>query len=489
MNRPQDGVLYPLYQPFRQSQGSYPTPATQRDIAWFERARIGMFVHWNHCTVAPGEISWVMKDGTLSLAEYQAMAQTKPIWEVQAHGLTMAAYEGMAELFNPVEFSAERWVAMARDAGFNYLLMVVKHHDGFAMWDTRTSKYKITNTPFKRDVCREIADACHRAGMRLGWYYSPADWWHPASREGDWDTYVAYMQEQLRELMTGYGTIDFLAFDYWSPACDHPSWPDFYRELRRLCPHYLHNRSTPWAIGDYECMEHVVPYVRQRDSTADSGIAVDEYRSGMTCAAPFEVMTCLQGGRWSYEFGKAISLKSLISLLIDAAACGGNLTLNVTPDALGRIPSAQIERLREFAAWMRIHGETLVGTNSGPFPPVLVNRTADADPRSMAPAMFGGGALRNKDSRCVIGCTSSGSRMYLHVLEWSGATILVLPGVADRVVSCRILGKGPVVMLRAGTDLRLTIPEADHDLPDTVIVVELDGPADQITDLRAPRFG
>ena len=221
-----------------------------------------------------------------------------------------------------------------------------------------TRPYKITNTPFKRDVCREIADACHKAGMRLGWYYSPTDWWHPASRAGDWDAYSAYMQEHLRELMTEYGTVGFLAYDFWSPVCKHPSWPKFYQESRHLCPHFIHNRNTPWPIGDYECMEHTVPYFRKKSSTVNAGIVIGDYRGRLTCDAPFEVMDCIQAGRWSYEFGKAMPLKSMIFKLVDAAASGGNLNLNVTPDSMGRIPAAQVERLQEIRAWMRTHGET-----------------------------------------------------------------------------------------------------------------------------------
>ncbi len=487
---PQDGVPYPLYEPFLQSQGTYPTPAAARDVAWFERARLGMFIHWNHCTVAPAEISWVMKKGSQTLSEYQELAKTLPIWEVQERGLSMAAYEGMAQLFNPVEFSADEWVSLARAAGMNYMLLVVKHHDGFAMWDTKTSDYKITNTPFKRDVCREIADACHKAGMRLGWYYSPTDWWHPASRAGDWDAYAAYMQEHLRELMTEYGTVDFLAFDFWSPVCKHPSWPTFYQELRRLCPHHIQNRSTPWSIGDYECIEHVVPYFRnKKGSTANSGIVTGEYRSRMTCDAPFEVMDCIQGGRWSYEFGKAVPLKSIINNLVDAATSGGNLTLNVTPDSLGRIPPAQVERLQEIGAWMRTHGETIVGTNHGPCPPLLVEKTETAGPRTMAPEMFGGSPLRQKGSRCAVGCTNVGSRIYIHVLDWLGSTSLVVPNVADRVLSCRLLGSGPVITRREGNALRIMISEPERAILDTVIVLELDGPAIDIDGLQTLGLG
>ena len=451
---PQTGVPYPLYDCFLDDQGTYPTPATMEDRAWFERARLGMFVHWNHSSVAACEISWAMHH----------------------QGMEMAEYEALATRFNPVDFSADAWVELAQEAGMGYLLLVVKHHDGFAMWDTRTSDYKITNTPFGRDVCREIADACHRAKMPLGWYYSPADWWHPASRAADWDTYVPYMQAQLRELMTEYGQIDFLAFDYWSPACMHASWAEFYRELRGLCPHFLHSRNTPWAIGDYEVMEHRSPYFRDPHSTTLSGITAGPgFTSRMTCAAPFEVLLSIQPRRWSFATGDAKPLDECVRALVDAAGSGGNLTLNVTPNASGVIPAPQAQRLRELGAWMATHGQAIVGTQGGPLPPLLAY---EADTASGADAldMLGSGGVRPPHTRCRVSCTSAGQRLYLHVIKEPTDLALVLPTeVATHIVSCHLLNGDPLPTIIRDDALWITLPRSE---PDLVIVVNLSVPAE-----------
>ena len=460
---PQLGVPYPLCDCFVNRQGTYPAPADPADVAWFDRARLGMMVHWNHSSVDAREISWGMKfpDG------------------LGRPRIAMADYIALADRFNPAGFSAEAWVDLAKTAGMGYLLMVVKHHDGFAMWDTRTSHYKITRTPFRRDVCREVADACHRAGMPLGWYYSPADWWHPASRAADWDTYVPCMQEHIRELMTGYGTIDFLAFDYWSPGCNHPSWEGFYRELRRLCPHYLHSRNTPWALGDYEVMEHGAPYFRDSGSDAWSGIgAPGGFSSRMTCADPFEALVSIQPRRWSYWNGAAKPLATCVSALVDCATHGGNLTLNVTPDLLGHIPPEQTQRLREIGAWMSTHGEAIVGTRGGPLLPILVRDSSDPAASASVPEVLGGGGVRPKDTRCLAGCTSAGKRLYIHV--WPGLHDPMLelpPEVAEAAISCRRLGGGPVPYRQVEGGLHLRVPQDQAQAPITTVVIELAVPA------------
>ncbi|MFC1463027.1 alpha-L-fucosidase [Verrucomicrobiota bacterium] len=455
-----EGVPYGLFDCFMQREGIFPVRSAPRDVEWFDRSRLGMFVHWNHSSVAAREISWCMH----------------PDWQP----MPPVEYEALARRFNPTSFNADEWVALAREVGMGYLLMVVKHHDGFAMWDTQTSDYKITRTPFGRDVCAEIADACHKAGMRLGWYYSPADWWHPASRAARWDEYVPCMQTHLRELLTRYGTVDMLAFDFWSPAVLHPSWDGFYRELRRLCPRLIFSRNTPWADGDYEVFEHSVPYVRRPGSTESTGIeASNGYVSRMTCSAPFEVLRTLQCQGWSYRDGSARPLADVVRLLVDAAGSGGNLTLNVTPDASGRIPSAQVERLGELGAWMRMYGETVNGTVNGPLPPLLKLKSDPTKGATETPAMLGGAGRRPHGATASVTTTCVGRRVYVHVLDWMGAAELALPGLAGHVVTCRLVG-GVAVRIAAAA-----VPRAD---PDTVIALELDIMATDLSIAEPPQL-
>jgi len=468
-DNPQEGVPYRIYDCFLDLTGDYPVPIAPKYIEWFERSRLGMFVHWNHSSLVPTEISWAM------------YAEKKP-------GMPMKEYENLAKRFNPVSFNAAEWVRLAQEAGMAHILVVVKHHDGFAMWDTKVSDYKITNTPFKRDYCAEIAEACHKAGMRYGFYYSPADWWHTASRAADWDGYVGYMQEQLRELVTSYGDIDMLAMDFWSPACNHKSWTEFYKELRKLAPRTIFSRNTPWAIGDFEVVEHFVPYVRTPGSSELSNITSNNnFKSRMNRSALFETYLSVQQSGWSYNNGSAIPLNKIVNQLVDTAGCGGNLTLNITPDSNGKVPPAQVELLQNIGKWMRENGETIIGTSGTHLEPAMVISDQERQ-GSEVPVMLGEAGSRPKKSRCVIANTGVGKRLYIHVLDWMGKETISVPIPGDQLVDCRIKGGGALLTKRMEGEIRITVPEYLHQPMDTIIVLELASPVSDIRINKAPGF-
>src|ERR1035437_1011974 len=166
-------------------------------MKWWTDARFGLFIHWDMSSVAGTEISWSRQS-----------ARPLDVDKVPAGYVEDPAYDNLYQRFNPTKFNATEWARLAQAAGMNYIVFTAKHHGGFCMWDTKLTSYSIMNTPFKRDVVKELADACHQAGLPFGLYYSPRDWHHPDYGVGDNRQYNAYMKGQLTELLTHYGKID-----------------------------------------------------------------------------------------------------------------------------------------------------------------------------------------------------------------------------------------------------------------------------------------
>ena len=188
------GTLLPAQTPPQETPEQY-----QQRMAWWQQARFGMFIHWGPVSLKGTEIGWSRggeRRGTGGTGE-----------------IPVEVYDNLYKQFNPVQFNAQEWVAIAKDAGMKYLVFTTRHHDGFSMFDSALTDYKITNSPFGRDVVRELADACHEAGLRLGFYYSPPDWHHPDYRTENHARYIEYLHGQIRELCTNYGRIDILWFD------------------------------------------------------------------------------------------------------------------------------------------------------------------------------------------------------------------------------------------------------------------------------------
>ena len=308
-------------------------PPLEQRAEWFRHDRFGMFVHWGlYSAIGKGE--WVQDTGKIPLEEYVKLAPE----------------------FNPDKFDAVAWVAQAKRAGQKYIVITTKHHDGFCMFDSKLTDYKITNTPFGRDICKELADECRKQGMKLGFYYSIMDWHHPdyvpvrkwergkRSTEGaDFDRYVDYMRGQLRELMTGYGPIVTLWFDggweHKSPE-DKKAFKEIIDMVRQLQPNILVNDRADIG-GDYKTPEQFIPA---------TGVLDDEGRPAM-----WEVcMTMTTGhgsfpptGWWGYDKNETVfkPTEELLHKLVDVVSKGGNFLLNVGPEPSGRIRPEEAERL------------------------------------------------------------------------------------------------------------------------------------------------
>src|SRR5450631_3513951 len=178
------------------------TRTHEEALKWFQDARFGLFIHWDMSSVAGTEISW-------------SRGGTKPldITGDPAGYVEDTAYDNLYKRFNPTKFNAEQWVRTAKNAGMKYIVFTAKHHGGFCMWNTQYTDYSIMHTAFGRDVVKELSEACHKAGLGFGIYYSPRDWHNPDYGIGDNRKYIDYMNGQLRELLTNYGKVDILWWD------------------------------------------------------------------------------------------------------------------------------------------------------------------------------------------------------------------------------------------------------------------------------------
>lgn len=210
------------------------TPAQRaKRMAWFEDARFGMFIHWGLYAVPAGE--WKGK-AVPGIGE----------WIMETAKIPPSEYEPLAKQFNPVQFNADEWVRIAKDAGMKYIVITSKHHDGFGLWPSALGDWNIRRTPFQRDPLKELSDACRKAGIRLCFYHSIMDWHHPdwgtrrpwydlPAGEPDMDRYVEYMKGQLKELITRYGPLGILWFDgEWERAWTHERAVDLYNYVRSL---------------------------------------------------------------------------------------------------------------------------------------------------------------------------------------------------------------------------------------------------------------
>ncbi len=379
------------------SRAAESLPLDQR-AQWFRQDRFGMFIHWGVYSVI-GRGEWIQDTGKIPLKEYE---QNYP-------------------KFNPVQFDADRWVGQAKQAGQRYIVITTKHHDGFCMFDSKLSDYTIMHTPVKRDVCKELSEACRQQGLKLGFYYSIMDWHHPdytprrpwekdrTTDGADFDRYVEYMRGQIRELMTNYGEIAVLWFDGgWERTApeDLQKFRDIIAMARQLQPKMLVNNRANIA-GDFETPEQFIPA---------TGVVDKEGRPAL-----WEVCLTMTTGHgsfaptawWGYDRHETVfkPADQLIQTLIDVVSKGGNLLLNVGPAPEGVIRPEESERLAAVGRWMERHAEAIYETQASPF--------------RLLP--FFGRATRK------------GKLLYVHVFDWPQDRQLVLPGLKDAPLEAYML--------------------------------------------------
>lgn len=321
---------------------------------WFDEARFGMFIHWDHASQQGFEISWPLVGGTSG--------------NVMPHcqSVEVDRYHASAKTFDPSKWDPKALMALARDAGMRYAILTTKHHSGYALFHSEHAPFGIAGSPYGRDIVREYAEAVREAGLRLGFYFSLSDWTHPdypAFREehkpyrfgqsppkpdGEtWARFTEAMFGQIRDLLTNYGHVDILWFDGgWERSAEDWRAAELEAMIRELQPGILINDRLPGANADYRTPEQFVP-AAPPEGRWESCMTMNE--------------------SWGYN-PSDVDYKSprrLIHTLCEVAAKGGNLLLNVSPRGDGTLPEEQLSRLDEVAAWMRANGESIHGAQPG----------------------------------------------------------------------------------------------------------------------------
>jgi alpha-L-fucosidase len=329
-------------------------------IAWFQEARFGMFIHWGLYSI-PARGEWVRSWERISNEDYQ------PFFEE----------------FNPSDYDPKAWARAAREAGMRYAVFTAKHHDGFCLFDSKLTDYKSTNTPAGRDLVREYLEAFRAEGLKVGLYFSIIDWHHPdfphygdrqhPERDNeafrgvrhDFDNYLRYMHGQVEELVTGYGRIDLMWFDFSYDHMTGETWraTDLVRMIRRHQPHMIMDNRLEVSgegfgsllsgqpkeyAGDYVSPEQIIPPEGVLDINGKP--------------VPWEACVTMNN-HWGYterdKFFKPAPM--LIRKLVECVSKGGNLLLNVGPDARGMIPEQSLDILRQIGRWMKRNGESIYG--------------------------------------------------------------------------------------------------------------------------------
>jgi alpha-L-fucosidase len=409
------------------SQSYQPSEANMKAREWFQNARFGMFIHWGVYSVL-GDGEWVMNNRKMTVAEY----------------------EKLPPQFTPAEYNPTEWVALAKAAGMKYITITSKHHDGFAMFGTKQNQWNIVDaTPYKKDVLKALADECHRQGIKLFFYYSELDWHSPdyyprgstgqtAGRpeSGDFNHYLEFMDNQLRELLTGYGDIAGIWFDGWWDKPDADWHLDrTYRLIHSLQPAALignNHHRLPFPGEDIQMFEKDLPGQKTADFNTTSEVG----------KLPLETCDTINNA-WGYNKDDKHfkSTARLIQYLARAAGYNANFLLNIGPMPNGKIQPEFIKRLYGVGRWVERNGESIYGTQGGPLPPTSWGAT-----------------------------TQRPGKIYVHVMDYAG-DLLALSKLPP-VKSAKVLTSGAkvdVTQIEGGVVLHL--PET-RDEADTVLVLE-----------------
>jgi alpha-L-fucosidase len=408
---------------------------------WFETARLGMFVHWDHSSQQGIELSWPLVGGIVALPE------VKPV--------TVEQYHSSALTFDPKAFDANELARLAKRCGMTYAVITTKHHDGYAMFDTAVSDYSVMNSPYGRDIVRQFVEAMRVEGIRVGLYFSLSDWHHPdypaftqadvpykfprgvAPDPGRWPRFVDFMFSQIRELVTNYGQIDLLWFDGgWERMPEEWRTPELHAMIRQLQPDVVINDRLP-GFGDYATPEQFVP--------------------AKPPEGPWE--TCLtMNESWGYQPSdtKYKTARRLIHTICEVAGKGGNLLLNVSPTGDGRLPPEQLERLEAIAGWMAANNESIVGTTPGLEPWQWYGPSTQRDGTVYLHTL-----MRPYDSITVRGVHIRRVRSVRAVSTASELPFTIRCSIPDRLLNPDPLG-----------ELAIEMPEASVDRYATVIALD-----------------
>ena len=459
-------------------------------LKWYLDAKFGLFIHWGPYTVAGTEASWPIMAPDLS----EAMFRTPST-------ITDSEYISLPKSFNPLNFNADSWVKTAKEAGMKYIVITTKHHDGFCMFDAPLTDYKITNTPFGRDIIKELSIACKKEKMPLGFYYSPPDMNHSGYRDttkpihknwlgqpkrSEWASYLDYMESHLRKLLTDYGDVCVIWFD---GLCNHAKYDTqrFHNLIHELSPNTLINdrlgdgydfvtpeqfipakgipikSNKPPSSNSVESEKFIalivklfkVPIIKNwlkkqihkyADGTLELTPIVQESYPSPSRFQPWE--TCMTIGQtWAYnplEFAWK-SPDTLLKNLSTVVGHGGNYLLNVGPTDLGVFPSEVVERLAYIGKWMKDNNDAIYGTsythlNSEPW-----------------------GTSTIKDNK-----------LFLHVFDWPTDGNLVINNFSFQSSDVSLLDGNKMLFVQTNNQLIITTPSVAPSDVVSIIVISID---------------
>ena len=439
---------------------SQPKDASSKDLRmkWWREARFGMFIHWGVYSQwagvyhghnqARGGAEWIMNRSKIPVAEYQERAKS----------------------FNPTKYDADAWVRLAKEAGMKYIIITAKHHDGFALFNSKASKWDITDaTSYGKDLLKPLAEACKKYGVKLGFYYSQAqDWNNPGGsvarkemregwpnpdsaridaytkeHKGHWDpaqetkTFDQYIDEvavpQVKELMTNYGEVAVLWWDTPTNMTDEAALK--LQAQLKLQPHIITNDrlKRPNFPGDTKTPEQKIPTQAELDG--------QDWETCMT-----------MNGSWGYKSwdDKWKSTETLIRNLVDIASKGGNYLLNIGPKEDGTIPQESIDRLKQIGAWMKVNSEAIYASKPSPL------------------TALPWGSVTRKE-------TPSTTTLYFSVFDWPKDGKLFVPNIKNAIVSAKLLAGGNLKVKAEDGGIVMKVPKAAPDAIATVIKVEFKG--------------
>jgi alpha-L-fucosidase len=405
-----------------------PAAANLKMREWFQNARFGLFVHWGvYSVLADGE--WVLNNRKMTLAEYVKLPPQ----------------------FNPTKYDPAQWVSLVKEAGMRYITITSKHHDGFAMWHTKQSKWNIVDaTPYKKDALKMLADECHKQGVKLFFYHSQLDWhntdYFPLGRtghstgrppHGEWYKYLDYMDAQLAELLTGYGDIAGIWFDgMWDKPTADWRLEKTYGLIHKLQPAAMvgsNHHKKPFPGEDFQMFEKDLPGQNTAGFNAESEIG----------NLPLETCDTINRA-WGYNASdkRHKSVKELVHYLVRAAGHNANFLLNVGPMPTGEIQPEFVERIKAMGQWTAKNGASVYGTRGGPVTPRPWGAT-----------------------------TQTADKVFVHVLDWDDE-LLAIPDLGN-VRNAKIHGSGQAVtMNRMDGGVVLRLPRALRDPIDTIVALE-----------------
>ncbi|MGQ7871278.1 alpha-L-fucosidase [Sunxiuqinia sp. sy24] len=418
-------------------KGYMPTDENLENREWFLDAKFGLFIHWGVYSVMAG-------GGDTGVAE----------WIMNQKQIPIAQYEKLPSFFNPTSFDPAKWVSMVKKAGMKYITITSKHHDGFAMYDSKVSDYNIVDqTPYGKDVLKQLKDECDKQGVKLFFYYSQLDWRHPdyyprgrtggdftgRPDSGNWKDYLDYMNAQLTELLTNYGEVAGIWFDgMWDKPDANWYLEETYGLIHKLQPGALigsNHHKSPYSGEDFQMFE--------RDLPGENTMGFNQ--TGTISELPLEMCETMNGS-WGFNLkdNNYKSSKKLIQTMVKAAGYGANFLLNTGPMPNGEIQPENIDTLMVMGEWLEQYGESIYGTRRGP----------------ISPSKWG--ATTQKDNT-----------VYVHIMNLEEET-LELPSFNQKIKSIRFFDDDTKVKYKkTATGVLLQLPSEKRKEVDTILKVEI----------------